>query len=442
MGDPENKKNQHNMKWWQLSLFGVGCTIGTGFFLGSSIGIQMTGPSVIISFIAAGLATYLVYDALSAMMAVHPEKGSFREYAKKAFGHWAGFSVGWVYCSSELLIMGSQLTALSIFSRFWFPQIPLWIFAVCYGALGIVVLLAGAKKLSDLENLFAVLKVAAIVMFIIIAIYFVFAEISRMGALHIPVSPQDFFPEGVSGLWTSLIFAFYAFGGIEVMGLMAAELRKPEEAPKAGRVMLGLLVIIYGMSISLALILVQWNQFSSEESPFVTVLEQFHLTFFSHLFNAVFIIAGFSTMVAALYGVTMILTTLAEDGDAPSMFARKERLSVSVPSLILLIVALGASIIMALLLPENIYEYVTTGAGLMLIYNWLFILQSSRRLTKPDTAGQVKIQMGMVLVLLAVSGAAVSESSRPGFLISLGFVAVIGMVSFFQSKIRSEKELR
>lgn len=226
------------------------------------------------------------------------------------------------------------------------------------------------------------------------------------------------------------------------MGLMAAELRKPEEAPKAGRVMLGLLVIIYGMSISLALILVQWNQFSSEESPFVTVLEQFHLTFFSHLFNAVFIIAGFSTMVAALYGVTMILTTLAEDGDAPSMFARKERLSVSVPSLILLIVALGASIIMALLLPENIYEYVTTGAGLMLIYNWLFILQSSRRLTEPDTAGQVKIQMGMVLVLLAVSGAAVSESSRPGFLISLGFVAVIGMVSCFQSKIRSEKELR
>lgn len=83
MGDPENKKNQHNMKWWQLSLFGVGCTIGTGFFLGSSIGIQMTGPSVIISFIAAGLATYLVYDALSAMMAVHPEKGSFREYAKR-----------------------------------------------------------------------------------------------------------------------------------------------------------------------------------------------------------------------------------------------------------------------------------------------------------------------------------------------------------------------
>lgn len=71
-----------------------------------------------------------------------------------------------------------------------------------------MVLLAGAKKLSDLENLFAVLKVAAIVMFIIISIYFVFAEISGMGALHIPVSPQDFSPRGYLGYGQALSLPF------------------------------------------------------------------------------------------------------------------------------------------------------------------------------------------------------------------------------------------
>ncbi|WP_223251776.1 hypothetical protein, partial [Bacillus atrophaeus] len=39
------------MAWWQLSLIGIGCTIGTGFFLGSSIAITKSGVSVLLSFL-------------------------------------------------------------------------------------------------------------------------------------------------------------------------------------------------------------------------------------------------------------------------------------------------------------------------------------------------------------------------------------------------------
>src|SRR3954465_12536785 len=71
-------KEKNNMKWWQLSLFGVGCTIGTGFFLGSGIAIKMTGPSILIAFMIAALGTYFVYDALSKMTSKEPLKGGFR----------------------------------------------------------------------------------------------------------------------------------------------------------------------------------------------------------------------------------------------------------------------------------------------------------------------------------------------------------------------------
>ena len=101
-----------DLKWWQLSLIGVGCTIGTGFFLGSAIGIKITGPSIILSFVLAALGTYIVYSLLAKMTAEDPQDGSFCYYANKAYGRWAGFSCGWNYWCSNILIMGSQLTAL------------------------------------------------------------------------------------------------------------------------------------------------------------------------------------------------------------------------------------------------------------------------------------------------------------------------------------------
>ncbi|GAA0426507.1 hypothetical protein GCM10008934_15390 [Virgibacillus salarius] len=158
------------MKWWQLSLLGVGCTIGTGFFLGSSIAIQKSGPAVLIPFILAAIGTYIVYDALAKMSVEHPDKGSFRVYARRAFGRWAGFSNGWVYCISEMLIMGSQLIALGIFTQFWFPSIPLWLLAAIYSVLGLLVILTGMKGFEKFENVFGVVKTAAILMFIIVAI--------------------------------------------------------------------------------------------------------------------------------------------------------------------------------------------------------------------------------------------------------------------------------
>ena len=99
----------------------------------------------------------------------NPDKGSFRTYAKQAFGNWAGFSNGWIYLISEMLIMGSQLTALGIFTKLWFPALPLWIAASIYAALGLAVILTGMKGFEKFQNIFGALKAAAVVMFIIVA---------------------------------------------------------------------------------------------------------------------------------------------------------------------------------------------------------------------------------------------------------------------------------
>jgi L-asparagine transporter-like permease len=432
-----NQVTDGNMKWWQLSLIGLGCTIGTGYFLGSSIGIKVTGPSIIFSFILAAVGTYIVFYLLAKMTAEDPQEGSFCYYARKAYGSWAGFSCGWNYWCSNILIMGSQLTALSILSRFWFHQVPLWVFAAGYAILSIIVVLTGTKGFDRIENVLAVVKTAAIVMFIIIAVAALIGWVpGHSSHPGFPSSAKGFFSEGFHGFWSSLIYAFYAYGGIEVIGLMAMQLEKKEDAPKAGTVMLIGLVIIYVLSLGLAVVMGAHDTFNEKESPFVTALVDYHLPFFPHVFNAAIIIAGFSTMTASLFGVTNLLVTLADDDDAPSFFSKKIKKlkNLPLPSLGLAAIGLLASIIAALLLPGKIFEYITTAAGILILFNWLFIIISAFPNIKMNVIGKLMGVFGLLLLAAAVLGTLVEKADRPGFYISLLFVIIIGIVAIIKTK--------
>ncbi|QGH33187.1 amino acid permease [Gracilibacillus salitolerans] len=426
--------SEKKIAWWQLALTGVGCTIGTGYFLGSSIGIKLTGPSIVFSFLIAAIGTYIVFNLLAKMSAADPQEGSFCYYAEKAFGKWAGFSCGWNYWCSSILIMGSQLIALAILTKAWFPNIPLWVFAGIYAILSILVILLGTRGFDRIEDFLAVIKTAAIFMFIIIAFIALAGGIpggsdSEPG---IPNNLGDTFTGGIKGFWASLIYAFYAFGGIEVIGLMAIRLKKKEDAPKTGKVMLGLLAIIYIISLCLAVIMAPVEQFDPSESPFVTALSDYSLPFFPHVFNAAIIVAGFSTMTAALFGVVTLLVTLAKDGDAPKLFSKKLKKfkELPLPSLLLATIGLAVSVITALLLPEKIYEYITTAAGILLLFNWAFIILSSWRVLEGiKLLNKVIAWVGLLFIVTAVSGTLMDKSIRPGFWISLLLVVLIGGVT-------------
>jgi L-asparagine transporter-like permease len=442
-GNSGKESKEGQLKWWQLSLIGVGCTIGTGYFLGSSIGIKTTGPSIVFSFLLAAIGTYIVFNVLAKMTAEDPQEGSFCYYAKKAYGNWAGFTCGWNYWSSNILIMGSQLTALSILSRFWFNQVPLWVFAAGYAVLSIFVVLLGTKGFDKIENILAIVKTAAIIMFIILAFAGIFGWVhGHANHPKLPNSTTELFPHGFKGFWSALIYAFYAFGGIEVIGLMAMQLKKKEDAPKAGTIMLLLLTVIYVVSLGLAVTMVSFDAFNEKESPFVKAMENYHLPFFPHVFNGAIIIAGFSTMTASLFGVTKLLVTLAEDGDAPTFFAKKIKKfkDLPLPSLGLATAGLLVSIISALLLPGKIYEYITTSAGILILFNWLFIVISAYRILTLKIWGKIMAFIGLVLILAAISGTIMEKEIRPGFFVSIIVVAVITCISIIMNKIKRKSK--
>ncbi|MBK5245140.1 MAG: amino acid permease [Eubacteriaceae bacterium] len=110
----KGRRGEVGITWWQLSLIGIGSIVGAGFFLGTSVAISLTGPSVIIAFLIAGLISYIVFAALAEMKINDPETGSFRDYARKAFGDNIGFISGWMFWIAGVfwIIQNKNLNAI------------------------------------------------------------------------------------------------------------------------------------------------------------------------------------------------------------------------------------------------------------------------------------------------------------------------------------------
>ncbi|NQX59506.1 amino acid permease [Paenibacillus qinlingensis] len=429
--------NADKLSWWQLTLFGIGCTIGTGFFLGSGIAIHKSGYLVVVIFLLAALATLFVYDALAQMTEANPEKGSFRNYVREAYGRWAGFGVGWLYWSSEMLILGSSLTAIGIFTQFWFPNLPLWLLTAIYSLLALLVVILGSKGINKTENICAIVKMGAVFLFIAIA-GVVFFKGSH-GINTIQGSTTHWFSSGWTGAWKGLLYAFYAFSGIEVMGFMAIHLQNPKEASKAGRLMLLTITVLYVLSLSLALLFITKDQLTPDKSPLLLSLSIMGLPILVHLMNGVLIIAGFSILVASLYGVSTMLVALAEGGDAPPWLAnRKGKKQLPLYALGVNMIGLCVSIVLALVMPSQIFEHITTAGGLVLLYTWSLIVASYLKQLRPSLSGQLKSWTAILLIIAAVTGSLLEKTGRPGFWTSLLIVMVIILITWWM-KHKSER---
>jgi L-asparagine transporter-like permease len=429
------KGKGHHLHWWQLSLIGIGSIIGAGFFLGTGLSIKIAGPSILIGYLFAGVTVFFVFSALAEMTVNDPETGSFRTYARKAYGHSAGFVSGWMYWLSGILIMSSEIVALSTFTQFWFPHIPLWIFSIVYAALGFGINLLGVKNFGQIESLFATVKISILICFICFGALFLFGVIhpKEISSIH-QSGMGSLFPHGVKGLWSAMIFIFFSFGGIEVVGVASSELDNKKDITKAGTGLIITLVSIYILSLFFVLNMVNWTKIDESESPFVTALSSFHIPYLDSIFNIIIISAAFSTMVGALFSISRVMVSLAEDGDAPKSLKEKNSRGVALKALFITAIGLAVSILFSYLLSNTMYEYVTTSAGVILILNWVMILSSHIKLhpTYANHKGTFKVfgypftsYIGIAFILLGLSGALLHSKERIGLFISIGMILVI-----------------
>ncbi|GAA5416114.1 GABA permease [Paraliobacillus ryukyuensis] len=429
------QKGKSGISWWQLSLIGIGSIIGAGFFLGTSLSIKTAGPAILFGYLIAGVTTYFVFSALAEMTINDPQLGSFRTYARKAYGHIGGFLSGWMYWLAGVLIMSSEIVALSTFTQFWFPDVSLWLFSIIYTVLGIGVNLLGAKNFGQIESIFAVIKLATLLAFIGFGALFVFGILPlEQTKVLAETGISDWFPQGVTGMWKGMIFIFFSFGGIAVVGVTASELKNKSDVAKAGKGLLVTLVAVYFFSLFFVFQLVNGNTIDEEASPFVTALTAFEIPYLDAIFNSIIISAAFSTMVGAFFSVTHVLVALAKDRDAPAFIKKVNKRGVATRALLVTTLALGISICFSFVLPDEVYEYVTTSAGVMLLLNWFIILASQVKLrpsyqSKTNTFKLVGFPytsiIAMLVITIVIGGAFLDRAERIGVLISAAMIVLI-----------------
>ena len=324
----------------QLAMIAIGGAVGTGLFLGSGFAIGLAGPAVLVSYAIGGLITLALMGCLAEMTVADPATGSFGLFAERYLGRFAGFLVRYAYVTCIILAIGTEVTAVAIYMRYWAPDVPgLWWIAGFALAL-LAVNLASVRVFGAVEYAFSAIKIAAILAFVAIGLWVIVR--SGVGLTHY-TAHGGFAPNGIGGIWTAVIVSIFSYLSIEMIAVAAGEARDPERAiVRAFRSTMLRLALFYLGSLAVMLAIVPWTQAGTATSPFVTVMQASGVPYAAGVLNAVVLIAALSAMNSQLYAASRMLFSLAESGLAPRALARVDRRGV--PAAALLVSAAGIAV--------------------------------------------------------------------------------------------------
>lgn len=303
-------------------MIGLGGAIGTGLFMGSGIAIGYAGPAVLVSYlIAAAIAVVMVFS-LSEMAVAHPTAGSFGVYAEMYIGEWAGFMVRYTYWFAQVIAIGGEAVAGGLFMQFWFPQVPVVVWALGFASGLIWVNARSVASFGSFEYWFALIKVVAIVVFILVGLTYILGiGVPAIGVRNLTGLPGGFAPHGLTGIWFGVLIAIFSFYGIELIAVTSGEAEDPAKAiPAALRTMAVRLFLFYFLALGIMVSFVPWTEAGAKvvtQSPFVRLFEYGGIRHAAGVMNFVVVTAALSSMNTNLYLASRMLFSLSRGGFAP-----------------------------------------------------------------------------------------------------------------------------
>ncbi|WP_025776614.1 amino acid permease [Brevibacterium sp. VCM10] len=386
-GREENAGLERGLTARHIRLMALGSAIGTGLFMGSSESIQAAGPAVLLAYVIGGAAVFMVMRALGELVVRHPVSGSFGQYASRYIHPFAGFLVGWTFAFEMVLVAVFDATAIGVYMGFWFPDVPRWIWVLAVVFFIAAINMLGVKVFGELEFWFALIKIAAIIILIvagvaIIIVGFGIADHDQMGPQAL-FDHGGFFPNGLWGLLSSFTIVMFAFGGVEIIGVTAGEAQNPKQViPAAINSVPVRILLFYVLTLGVIMCILPWNQITSEISPFVAIFDSVGFTAAAAILQVVLITAALSAMNADIFGAGRMLYGLAEQGQAPRSFARTSPGGVPVMTVVTMIIALLAGVVLNYLYPDQALFLLGALATFATVLVWLIILASHIRMKK------------------------------------------------------------
>ncbi|UUV22079.1 amino acid permease [Paenimyroides aestuarii] len=379
-----------------IQLIALGGAIGTGLFLGIGPAAVLAGPSVILGYAFAGIIAFFIMRQLGEMVVEEPVSGSFSHFAYKYWGSFAGYSSGWNYWILYILVSMAELTAIGKYVQFWWPDIPLWVSSLFFFVTITALNLGSVKMFGEAEFWFSIIKVVAILAMIAFGSYLL---ISGTGGEQASISNLTnnggFFPkgwlektsDGYQGLLSVMAIIMFSFGGLELIGITAAEAANPEKnIPKATNQVIYRILIFYVGALIILFSLSPWATITTETSPFVTVfdnLKGLHFNLFgtdisgtnliANVLNLIVLTAALSVYNSSVYSNSRMLYGLAEQGNAPKFVMHLNKSSVPTRAIIVSSCFAGLCIIINKLMPDEAFKILMSLVVSCLIINWIMI---------------------------------------------------------------------
>src|SRR3954467_2597267 len=427
------------LKQRHLTMIAIGGVIGAGLFVGSGVVMKDAGPAAFLSYAITGLLIILIMRMLGEMATANPSTGSFADYARRALGGWAGFSVGWLYWYFWVIVVGFEAVAGAGILRYWFSGVPLWIFALVLMALMTATNLFSVSSYGEFEYWFAGIKVFAIIAFLVLGTLFVIGlwpnqsfDVSNL------TDHGGFLPNGAGAIFSSIVVVVFSMVGAEIATVAAAESHDPEKAiAKATQSVIVRVGTFYVGSIFLLVCIVPWNDSELGASPYVAAFKEMGIPYADHIMNAVVLTAVLSCLNSGLYTASRMLFVLAARREAPMQLITVNRRGVPVWAILASTVIGFLSVIAAYVSPDKVFLFLLNSSGAVILFVYLLIAVSQfilRRRT-PDDQLVVKMWLFPVLTILAAVGIVailvqmgVASKTRSQLLLSLlSWALVLGL---------------
>ncbi len=425
-------KNRH------IQLIALGGAIGTGLFLGIAQTINMAGPSVILGYAIAGLMAFFIMRQLGEMVVDEPVAGSFSHFASRYWGGMAGFMSGWNYWVVYVLVGMAELTAVGIYVQYWWPGVPTWVSAAVFFVLINLINLTQVRVFGEMEFWFSLVKVAAIIGMIAFGGWLL---ASGNGGPDASVANLwqhgGFFPNGIGGLAMAMAVIMFSFGGLELVGITAAEADDPKHSiPRATNQVIYRILLFYVGALAVLLSLYPWQKVVTGGSPFVLIFHALDSNLVATLLNAVVLTAALSVYNSCVYSNSRMMFGLAVQGDAPKAMLKVNKRGVPLAALGVSAMATGLCVLINYVMPGQAFGLLMALAVAALVINWVIIsithlmFRKAKRQAGEDTFFKswgypvtnylcLLFVAGIVLVMWLTPGIRISVILMPIWLIAL-----------------------
>ena len=371
-------KNRH------IQLIALGGAIGTGLFLGSAGVMASAGPSMILGYAIGGFIAFLIMRQLGEMIVEEPVAGSFSHFAHAYWGPFAGFLSGWNYWVLYVLVGMAELTAVGKYVQYWWPEVPSWATAAVFFVVINAINLTNVRVFGEAEFWFSIIKVVAIMGMILLGCYLLFSGAGgEQASVSNLWSHGGFFPNGVSGLVMMMAIIMFSFGGLELVGITAAEADQPKTViPKAINQVVYRILIFYIGALTVLLSLHPWDDLvatltaggdSYGSSPFVQIFSLIGSDTAAHILNFVVLTAALSVYNSGVYCNSRMLYGLAEQGNAPRSLLKVDKRGVPVLAIFFSATFTLLCVVVNYLVPKSALELLMSLVVAALVINWAMI---------------------------------------------------------------------